>query len=115
MYDSSEPFGVVYTEVIELGLRNTGNLPKIPRFPEIMVGRFPESGKKYAGNPESSNQDFWKTMEFVESSWNFASLVRTQSISPCVYKQSLFELVVMLFASFLHVYNLKFTVPQTHS
>lgn len=38
-HDSSEPFGVVYTEVIELGLRNTGNLPKIPRFPEIMVGR----------------------------------------------------------------------------
>jgi hypothetical protein len=52
---------------VQVGLQN---VQIFSGFPVLLVGGFPE----LAGNPEASNQDFWKTGEFRESYWNLPSL-----------------------------------------
>ena len=45
---------------------------KFPGFPEIPFPDFPLIPFRFR---ESSNKDFWKTREFIESTMNFATLV----------------------------------------
>lgn len=52
---------------VQVGLQN---VQIYSGFPVLLVGGFPE----LAGNLESSNQDFGKTGEFMETYWNLSSL-----------------------------------------
>lgn len=47
--------GILQQEILKLGyLESLGNYPDIPRFPEIPVGAFPESGRNKRGGIPAS-------------------------------------------------------------
>lgn len=55
-----------------LGYKILENVNKSPVFFKITVGRFLDSG---GNKQEIRNEGFWKTREYIESSWNYATLV----------------------------------------
>lgn len=55
-------------------LQHSGNYPKIPRISRIPISKIPRIKKEFAGNSESSNQEFWKICQFWENYRNFATL-----------------------------------------
>lgn len=60
---------------VNVGSKFLGTFIKFPRFPEIPVGRFPDVLRISSWFQESSNWNFWKTLEFWEHYQNSANLL----------------------------------------